>query len=224
VPAGRSPFDERKGIDMRGMKGKLGLALGLTALLTFAVRPFSGSAVTPGADARAVLRNASGQPLGVVAFKQQPGFVVVTAAVRSLSPGFHGFHVHANSDPANGSGCIADPAQPSNTWFVSVDGHYRLGTETHGSHQGDMPLLLLNGTGTGDSTARTRFRTDRFAVADIVGRAIIVHAGADNYANIPLGANTDQYTANSQAAIDKTAATGNAGDRLLCGLVQATGS
>jgi len=57
-------------------------------------------------------------------------------------------------------------------------------------------------------------------VADIVGRAIVVHAGADNYANVPLGANADQYTANSQAAIDKTAATGNAGDRLLCGVVE----
>jgi Cu-Zn family superoxide dismutase len=169
------------------------------------------------------MRDANGQTLGVVKFKQQQGYVVVTASVRGLSPGFHGFHVHANSDPANGFGCIADPAQPSSTWFVSADGHYRVGTETHGAHQGDMPILLLNGTGTGDSTARTRFRTDRFAVADISGRAIIVHALADNFANIPLGANTDQYTANGQAAIDKTAATGNAGDRILCGLVQVVG-
>ena len=200
----------------------MGLALGLAAILTVAFGTVSGSALTPGADARAVMRDANGQTLGVVKFKQQQGYVVVTASVRGLSPGFHGFHVHANSDPANGSGCIADPGQPSNTWFVSVDGHYRLGAETHGSHQGDMPRLLLNGTGAGDSTARTRFRTDRFAVADIVGRAIVVHAGADNFANIPLGANPDQYTANGQAAIDKTAATGNAGDRLLCGLVEAS--
>jgi Cu-Zn family superoxide dismutase len=207
---------------MGATKQKVGLVLGLAAALTVAVGAFSLSAATPGADARVVLRNASGQPQGVVTFKQQSGFVVVTAGVKGLSPGFHGFHVHANSDPANGSGCIADAAQPSNTWFVSVDGHYRLGAETHGAHQGDMPLLLLNGTGTGDSTARTRFRTDRFAVADIVGRAIVVHAGADNFANIPLGANADQYTANGQAAIDKTAATGNAGDRLLCGVVKAS--
>jgi Cu-Zn family superoxide dismutase len=104
---------------------------------------------------------------------------------------------------------------------VSADGHFRFGAETHGAHQGDMPVLLLNGTGTNDSAARTRFRTDRFAVADLLGRAIIVHALPDNYANVPLGANADQYAANTQAAIDKTAATGNAGDRLLCGVVQA---
>ena len=206
---------------MRGSRGIMGVAVGLAALLIVAWGSVSGSAVTPGADGRAVMRNANGEPLGVRAFKQQPGFVVVTAAVRGLTPGFHGFHVHANSDPANGSGCVADPAQPSSTWFVSADGHFRFGAETHGAHQGDMPVLLLNGTGTNDSAARTRFRTDRFAVADLLGRAIIVHANPDNYANVPLGANADQYAANSQAAMDKTAATGNAGDRLLCGVVQA---
>jgi Cu/Zn superoxide dismutase len=47
----------------------------------------------------------------------------------------------------------------------------------------------------------------------------IIDQGFDNFANIPLGPNTDQYTANSTAATDKTNATGNAGDRLLCGLV-----
>jgi Cu-Zn family superoxide dismutase len=147
--------------------------------------------------------------------------VIVSANVSGLGPGFHGFHLHANSDPANGSGCIADPNQASNTWFLSVDGHYKLGTETHPGHQGDMPVLLLNGTGTGDSSATTTFKTDRFDVADIIGTAVIVHALPDNYANIPLGVATDQYTANSTAATDKTAATGNAGDRLLCGVVQA---
>jgi len=203
------------------MKGKVGLAVSLAAIMAVAWGAVASSAV-PGADAKAIMRNANGDPMGVVAFKQQAGFVVVMAAVRGLTPGFHGFHVHANSDPANGSGCVADPGQPSNTWFVSADGHFRLGTETHGAHQGDMPVLQLNGTGTNDSAARTRFRTDRFSVADILGRAIIVHALPDNYANVPVGANADQYAANGQAALDKTAATGNAGDRLLCGVVQAS--
>ena len=175
-----------------------------------------------GTDGVATLRNASGDQMGVIRLTQGAGYVIVRASVAGLTPGFHGFHVHANNDPANGDGCIADPAQPSNTWFLSVDGHYKLGNETHGAHQGDLPILLLNGTGTADSTAVARFRTDRFLVSDVVGRAVIVHALADNFANIPLGVNTDQYTANSTAATDKTAATGNAGDRLLCGIIEAT--
>ena len=47
----------------------------------------------------------------------------------SLPPGnggIHGLHVHvhANDNPANGDGCIADLAQPANTHFLSADGHY----------------------------------------------------------------------------------------------------
>jgi Cu-Zn family superoxide dismutase len=201
------------------------VAVGVAAL-SLAGGAFLGGAgageTTPTATARAVLYDASGNPMGGVTFSQRNAYVVVRASVHGLAPGFHGFHIHANNDPINGDGCIADPNQPSNTWFVSADGHYRVGSETHGSHQGDMPLLLMNGTGTGDSTAVAFFRTDRFPVSDILGRAIIVHALSDNYANVPVGPNADQYTANGTEATDKTAATGNAGDRLLCGIVQST--
>jgi Cu-Zn family superoxide dismutase len=206
-----------------------GLVLGFAAMAILGGTFLGGSEARvqsgPAGDggARAILRDASGNRLGIVKFSQESGKVLVLAAVQGLAPGFHGFHVHANNDPANGAGCIADPNQPANTWFVSVDGHYRLGSEIHGGHQGDMPLLLVNGTGTLDSWATARFETDRFAVADIIGRAIIVHALADNFNNIPLGTAPEQYTANSQAAIDKTNATGNAGDRLLCGVMEATG-
>jgi superoxide dismutase, Cu-Zn family len=170
--------------------------------------------------ARAVLHDPAGKAMGTVTYSQRNGYVVVRASVHGLAPGFHGFHIHANNDPANGDGCIADPNMPSNTWFVSADGHYRLGSETHGAHQGDMPVLLMNGSDTGNSTAVERFRTDRFPVSDILGRAIIVHALADNFANVPVGSNPDQYTPNSTDATTKTAATGNAGDRLLCGVVE----
>ena len=43
---------------------------------------------------------------------------------------FHGFHIHANNDPANGQGCVADPAAAKSTWFVSADGHLSEGQIT----------------------------------------------------------------------------------------------
>jgi Cu/Zn superoxide dismutase len=48
---------------------------------------------------------------------------------------------------------------------------------------------------------------------------VIFHAAADNFGNVPLGAEPDKYAANSQAAIDLTNATGNAGARLACGVI-----
>jgi Cu-Zn family superoxide dismutase len=168
----------------------------------------------------AVLRLADGTDIGRVRFSPEVGATVVsvslsvpadTTSVRS----FHGFHIHANDNPANGDGCLADPAAASSTWFVSADGHLRAGTETHASHVGDMPSLHLNT----DGTASARFSIDRIAPADLSGRAVIVHAGADNFGNVPVGPNADQYTPNSQTAIDRTQATGNAGDRIACGLI-----
>jgi Cu/Zn superoxide dismutase len=46
-----------------------------------------------------------------------------------------------------------------------------------------------------------------------------MHAGADNFGNVPVGAEPDEYTANGQAATDFTNATGNAVARVACGVI-----
>jgi Cu-Zn family superoxide dismutase len=52
-----------------------------------------------------------------------------------------------------------------------------------------------------------------------VGRAVVLHAGPDNFGNVPVGAVSDQYAPNSTSATEKTVKTGNAGDRVACGLI-----
>jgi len=84
---------------------------------------------------------------------------------------------------------------------------------------GRLPSLLVND----DGTAEARFRTGRFAPSEVEGRALILHAGEDNFADIPLGTAPNQYTANSYEALTLTANTGNAGDRLACGLIDVHG-
>ena len=169
--------------------------------------------------ARARLSDASGNSVGTVVFLPGPGgSSVVSIAVR-VDPaleGFHGIHAHANDNPANGDGCIADPAQPANTHFVSADGHFTIPGNIHGHHIGDMPALLVNDDGTGAMS----FVTGRFSPADVVGRAMILHAAADNYANIPVGPAANQYTPNSPEATTLTNNTGNAGNRIACGVIQ----
>jgi Cu/Zn superoxide dismutase len=63
--------------------------------------------------------------------------------------------------------------------------------------------------------------TDRVAVADVLQRAVVLHAGADNLGNVPVGSGATQYTPNSPEATALTARTGNAGDRLACGVIRA---
>jgi Cu-Zn family superoxide dismutase len=165
----------------------------------------------------ATLRNANGAVVGRVIFVAASATATSAAVSLTLSPaqeGFHGIHVHANDNPANGDGCIADPAQPANTHFVSADAHFNGGT--HGDHRGDIPPVLVMA----DGRATMASVTDRFAVADLVGRAVILHQNADNLGNIPVGSEPAQYTPNSPAATTLTANTGNAGNRIACGVIQ----
>ena len=180
-----------------------------------------------GDDARAVLRNAAGDTIGMVKFSEESDGVhvkvVLDAPLATLSTGYHGFHVHATGT------CTADASQADSTWFTSAGGHYKDADAAHayhGAHNGDLPILLVNDDGSGRGVAEARFVTDRFSVDDIAGRALIVHKLADNYRNVPLGADARQYTPNTDNVNDSatatgfTAATGNAGSRMACGVTE----
>src|SRR3990172_1092734 len=161
-----------------------------------------------GADAKAVLRNAAGERVGSVKFADEEDGVHVKVVIDEPLDGgpFHGFHVHANDDdsitPGNGAGCIA----PS---FVSADGHFKETGQNHPAHNGDMPVLLENA----DGSAEARLVTDRYSVAEVIGKAVIVHASPDNYANIPT-----RYSATG--ADQATLNTGDAGGRVACGVIE----
>lgn len=198
------------------------LALGLTTI-TVAVTGilvFGFPASAHPAQFRATLRDPSGRVVGTVKFHIGHDVMSVNAKLRPNSyvkaSQFHGFHIHANDDPANGNGCVADPEGPDTAWFLSADGHLSASGQVHGSHNGDLPSPLVMA----DGTARLRFRTDRIEPWMMRGRVVILHANPDNFGNIPLGAEPNQYTANSSAATDLTARTGNAGIRVACGIIR----
>jgi Cu-Zn family superoxide dismutase len=173
--------------------------LGLASLMTM-----SGGAEAGGAVAKARLRDAGGVTLGEVRMTTMgDGKIQVRVRVHGLTPGFHGFHIHT----------IGTCTAPD---FTSAGGHFNPGTVNHADHAGDQPVILVNADGTGAG----RFVTDRYVVADLFdgdGSALVVHAGADNYANIPI-----RYTATgapSPGPDASTLLTGDAGARSLCGVI-----
>lgn len=128
---------------------------------------------------------------------------------------WHGLHVHANNDPANGEGCQADAAQPASEHFASADGHFSQEGTQHAAHAGDLAPVFTRG----DRTASSVFTTDKLAMADLRGKALVLHADRDNLGHVPTGTGPEQYRANSPQATDLTNRTGNAGARVACGVI-----
>lgn len=203
------------------MKLRRTVAIGTATLATAmaGVLLIGPEATAYNAEFRAKLRDPSGRVVGTVNFSIKRHHTEVDARLqpnRNVTPNqFHGFHVHANNDPANGRGCIADRNALRSTWFVSADGHLSAELQKHGQHQGDLPSPLV----LSDGTARLTFTTDRIEPAMLRGRAVILHADPDNFGNVPTGTGANQYVPGS-TAVDLTNRTGNAGDRVACGLIR----
>jgi len=158
------------------------------------------TSTTAPAGAVADMAGPDGRPRGRVTFVESGGRVAVEGMLTGLPPGFHGFHVHATGK------CEAGPPA-----FTSAGGHLVVGDQAHPIHAGDQPVILV----LADQSAEIRFTTDRFKLSDLLspeGRAVMVHANPDNYANVPA-----RYVPEVDAM---TKATGDAGDRIACGVVK----
>jgi superoxide dismutase, Cu-Zn family len=169
----------------------------------------TGSAA-PADELTARLVDPEGAEVGTVRFTDAEGGLQVSVEVDGLPPGFHGFHVHAvgvcEPDSAN-------PADPTMTGdFLSAGGHLGGGEADHGAHAGDLPVLFVDGAGAGSLMTVTDALT-RDDLTDDDGSAVMVHAGRDNYANIP-----ERYAPGGPDEMTRN--TGDSGGRIACGTVE----
>jgi superoxide dismutase, Cu-Zn family len=159
-----------------------------------------------------------GAKVATAKFEFADGYVTITVETTGqgvLTPGFHGVHIHsvgkceANSVPATG-GAPGD--------FLSAGGHYQAPGHTGHPESGDLTSLEVRK----DGGALLVTTTDAFTKDDLTagqGTAIVIHAGADNFANIP----PERYTqVNGTPGPDQTTmSTGDAGKRVACGVIGA---
>jgi superoxide dismutase, Cu-Zn family len=177
------------------------VGIGGVSLATLQAGPASAQDGVP--SAMAVLRSAGGDEVGQVNFTGGPDGVTLSVHANGLTEGFHGLHVHGNGQ------CDAPD-------FTSAGPHFNVpdvDQSMHSGHSGDLPSLLVKT----DGTAQLTTVTDRFRIDDLLagaGTAVIIHAGPDNFGNIP-----SRY---APAADATTLATGDAGARVACGVVRAS--
>jgi Cu-Zn family superoxide dismutase len=129
--------------------------------------------------------------------QETPAGVLVTADVKGLPAGEHGFHFHQKG--------LCDTA----TKFDSSGGHFAGGEHQHGyltangPHGGDMPNQNVGADGllkTQILNTGVTLGAGPKSLFDADGTALVIHAGVDDYSSQPSG---------------------NAGGRIACAVISA---
>lgn len=137
---------------------------------------------------RAAMRNAQGAALGTVAFVETANGLLLQVRLENVPPGGHAIHVHETGR-----------CEPPD--FKSAGGHYNPSDVRHGylsrfgAHAGDLPNVYAMA----DGTVRADLLTKQLQLQPGVGsllpsgsRALVVHAGVDDYQTDPAGASGDR--------------------------------
>lgn len=116
-----------------------------------------------------------------------------SGVISGLSPGKHALHVHEQGDCSAADGS-------------SASGHFNPSASPHGApeavvhHAGDLGNIEAGADGRAEVNIHASGLSLKGAANSVTGRALIVHAAADDFTTQPAG---------------------NAGARLACGVIQA---
>ena len=192
VPGGVRNPEAESGSPTNPVKGQQGGGSGVGALSVSA----TAQAAT-GVRMNLVDENGVGKEIGQVTISETAYGLVFSPAITGLPPGFHGFHVHENAS------CEPKEKDGKKMPALAAGGHYDpAGSKRHSTpwgdgHQGDLPALFADANGNTSPVLAPLLK-----MADLKGRALMIHTGGDNYA-------------------DQPAPLGGGGVRWACGVIQA---
>ncbi|MEX0289802.1 MAG: superoxide dismutase family protein [Flavobacteriaceae bacterium] len=121
---------------------------------------------------------------GVVNFTEEDGSVKMVATLTGLTEGEHAIHIHEKADCSS-----ADGKSTGGHWNPTAQPHGKWGA-TEGYHKGDIG----NFTADAEGNATVEHITDEWCLGceddnkNLVGKAVIVHQGADDFTSQPSGA------------------------------------
>ena len=138
-----------------------------------------------------------GKSAGTVTISDSKYGLVFKPALTGLPAGIHGFHVHENGSCAtNQKDGKPVPAGAAGA-HLDTSGSKKHGLPWGDGHVGDLPALYVDSSG----VANNPVLSPRLKLADVKGKALMVHAGGDNHADHP-------------------APLGGGGARIVCGIIE----
>jgi Cu-Zn family superoxide dismutase len=170
----------------------------MTRTFAFALVALAAGAFAAGAGAQGMahidVKDATGKSVGMAMISPaKDGGVSIAIDFKGLPPGEHALHFHMTAK------CEAP--------FTSAGGHFNPGMKKHGTqnpegpHAGDMPNFTVAADGTAKTTVVNMYATlgtDANSIFSNGGTALVIHAKPDDM---------------------KTDPSGNAGDRVACGVI-----
>ena len=122
--------------------------------------------------------------MGKAEFSEVNGIVSFDMKLSGLTPGMHAVHIHEKADCSSPDGKSA-----GGHWNPTMEKHGKWG-DADGFHKGDIGNVTADENG----TAKISMETDEWCIGcdddnkNILGKAIIVHQGEDDYTTQPTGA------------------------------------
>lgn len=121
-----------------------------------------------------------GEKIGTATVAEVKNGVTFKITVTGLPKGKRGFHVHEKGDcgPATKDGKMTAGVAAGD--HFDPDGHKSHKGPKGKGHKGDLPALTTTDKGIDQTVTAPRLK-----LADIAGRALIIHEGGDNYTDRP---------------------------------------
>jgi superoxide dismutase, Cu-Zn family len=160
------------------MKTSIQMLSGAAAIMTVAAGVAVAQQLT--VEISEVTDAGVGENIGTVAITEDRNGTAFKVAVSGIPAGKHGFHVHEKGncaaamkdgkmEPGGAAGAHYDPEAKKS----------HKGPQGAG-HKGDLPALTANATGVNETVMAPKLK-----LSEVQGRALVIHAGGDNYSDRP---------------------------------------
>lgn len=161
------------------MSHRLMFASLVTSSLALAAAALAADAGSS-APINAITPEGIGAEIGKASFTESKDGLTVTIEAKGLTVGDHGVHVHEKGN------CAAGEKDGKKVAGLAAGPHFdpdKTGKHEgpHGAgHKGDLPKLTVSG-----ADVKATLVAPRLKLADVAGRALIIHEAGDTYTDTP---------------------------------------